>query len=202
MKNFRYLILAIIVFLLVLCVVLFKETKILKTEYESLVKDSKIDQTILFKSIEESTYFKLPEGITVSDSLGREVPFESLAIQNPVLIFRTSWSNCESCVKSQIETIESSLELIQPGKVFVLTSFESINDMVVYKKHLQSNLNFINIKLESLKDLELEGGNSPYFFVLNKDRTAKMIFIPLVSSVDLSQNYLRYIRKNYLITNK
>jgi len=202
MKNFSYLLLAIIMFLVMFCVVLFKEKKTLKAEYESLVRDSKTDQTILFKSIEESTYFKLPKGISISDSSGREVLIESLAAQNPVLIFRTSWSNCESCVKSQIESIESSLDLIQPGKVFVLTSFESINDMVIYRKHLRSNLNFINIKLESLKDLELEGGNSPYYFILSKDRTAKMIFIPLVSSIDLSRNYLRYIRKNYLTTNK
>lgn len=107
------------------------------------------------------------------------------------LIFRIPEFSCSSGVNREMDNLAEFMKLNGKDKVIILTDFSNKRNYRIFKATFGSDLQIINeVDLETpLDDLD-----SPYYFLLDREKKAHNIFYPLQSDNSYSLRYLETIR--------
>ncbi|MGV8139591.1 MAG: hypothetical protein AB2L20_30715 [Mangrovibacterium sp.] len=91
-------------------------------------------------------------------------------INEPKLVYRFSSHSCRACVENDIKILKILSDTIGLDKIIILTNFQSIKFLKIYKKN--ENLPFDCYNFSEAINIPIERNSindSPYFFVLNND---------------------------------
>ena len=108
----------------------------------------------------------------------------------PILFFRFSALNCQSCIKhceNQLWSFYSS-EKDTKNICYIVSDFMDQSNEISYPNTINIDKNSLSIPAEEI--------NFPYFFILNKG-TIEHIFIPDLNNTELTTIYFKEIKKRY-----
>lgn len=122
---------------------------------------------------------------------------ELSAILSPTtLILRYSETDCDMCVKEQIQTLQTCRDSLQLCNIVFLASYENAVYMRRYLKSYSIDYKVYNLSDKLEKQIPDIG--APYYFVLDKrDMRVNDMFVPAKERPDLTINYLRSVKGKY-----
>jgi hypothetical protein len=112
------------------------------------------------------------------------------SINTTTLIFRFSGKMCDQCVFFVIEKIKERFENYSSDqRIVLLASDITPRAKTFYEKRI----------LTLMKDLdgELEEGQIPYLFIIDKDHKKQFVFVPDKSCPKLTEEYLRVLKTRF-----
>lgn len=118
--------------------------------------------------------------------------------EEPVLILRFSYRNCDVCRNSALFEFKRFRELTNSNRLKAMGSFMSNQDLKVFLKNEdQFSFNITN-EANDYFGLELENkATEPFFFMLFPNGKAGHVFIPLKEDLPRTRRYLEIIYQKY-----
>ena len=130
-----------------------------------------------------------------------ESNYSSLSELKPVLnnecrklILRYSELNCHSCVDSQIVKLNEFSKKLEKGNILILAHYKNERDLYLFRKKNPTDLKFINI---GSLDIAVEKANTPYYFIIDNDFTAKSVFVPAKELPEQTERYFDVVKRKY-----
>ncbi len=132
---------------------------------------------------------RIAYNISCADADGQTVQLSSLVEKKPVLIFRYSNLNCNTCVESEFEHLNQIFDNHGDDPVVILCSYHRERDFQIFKRINQIEFRIYQIPHDGF-DWIAEHFDSPYYFILNSGMTVSDILIPNKEYPDISKQYL------------
>jgi hypothetical protein len=113
----------------------------------------------------------------------------------PTVIFRYSELHCQECVNAQIKTLKDFANDIGYDNVLLLANYKNNNDLSVFKRLNQ--LRDMKIYQVDSLNISIEEFNLPYVFVVDKNMSVQLLFIPDKELSDLDTEYYKIIKRKF-----
>lgn len=196
-------------YLLVICLIIFNvwafvnlnnKTKLISLCSENWEKSQlkNIDLTNYFIERErrcvESDNFSLSGRLILKDLQGNSLLLQEKLSQPPILLFRFSGSNCQTCIDKEIKRIVQYLNDVNPVKVVILVSDKDINELNYFKKVNGIKFEIFLVEKEEI-NIPMEQYNIPYLFILSPEGFTNSVFIPERNENKFSEQYYNIIKK-------
>lgn len=110
----------------------------------------------------------------------------------PKLFLRFKETNCNVCIENELENLIKLASKVDTNNIILLGSFTNSRARWMRK----SSFKIFNIGNQEL-GLSLDKENMPYYFILNKDFSAKSVFIPFKEFPGLTDKYFELIKRKY-----
>lgn len=110
-------------------------------------------------------------------------------------VFVFSSLNCNSCVDFEISNIKSFSRLIGQDNIIILAQYESIRQLRAFLSTQDLTIPVYYVKNIPANVLEEE--NLPFSFIINKNLTLEMIFIPIKEIYSHTEMYYKTIYKRF-----
>lgn len=169
-----------------------------KTTQVSSLKDMKIN--MLEETIEKSLNsenLKIRNNVTINDGEGPTL-LKNVVSSKPMLILRYSELNCQTCIDVQLASLNKLADKIGKKNIIILASYNTIVNMTKFKRINKLNLSIYNV--DSI-GFPLEKSNIPFYFIIDKDRMAKLIFVPNKEFPSLTEKYFELIQNRFFSEN-
>lgn len=162
-----------------------------------LVSSCKVDDTnkvepdytqFMTMNIFETEEFSIPFYYPLTGENGEKCRLDSV-LRNPKLIFRFSESNCELCIKSEVDLMN---KLNISNRVIGLASYSNIRMLKLAQK--KYNIQFPVYFLPSSNGVLPESKDNlgrPYLFLMGTDFHAKYVFFPSMQHPIVSEKYYK-----------
>jgi hypothetical protein len=128
--------------------------------------------------------------ISSSDSSQLQKEFGGL----PKLVFFHSELNCNSCVEENLSFLNSLGNIIGNENILFLASYRSKRDLTIFKRINQIKYHTYNVPSVGLP---IEKLNYPFCFIINMDRKAECVFIPIKEDSLYFKRDLEMIKNKY-----
>jgi hypothetical protein len=158
-----------------------REAKELEFEKMNAELNEKLNNTIM-------------EDFPCQDSDNEMHLLSDLVMQRPVLVFRYSELNCNTCYESEIALLQSVFTNEDLDKVIIFCSYWIRNHFTVFKKVNQIKFPIYRIPQETFNWL-IEDYASPYYFILHPNMRTTNFYIPDKVFPDLNVKYLREMKR-------
>ncbi len=197
MKN-KYLIVVVIVLVVVNLINLEKiynnkaDSNFLLKTFQNKLKSDSITMTGLMNNqmfLSQNTYFNICPNFKLLTETGKEVLLSDLCGGNNKLIFRYNEFTCQTCIYREMLNLMTLSEKIGKSNIIVLASYKNKRDFIINKMANKIDLPIYNVPLKSF-DNTIENFNIPYLFIIDKQFTAKNIFLPDNDLQNLTDLYL------------
>lgn len=115
-------------------------------------------------------------------------------INKPTLIFRFFESNCNTCIKTEVELIQKHAQAIT-DQVLLIGSFTNYRAFKAY--NIANEFNLSGLQIDTGKHIEWEPDthNSPYYFILYPGGKASRFFMSVPEFSSYSQTYLEGVNR-------
>ena len=132
----------------------------------------------------------------IKGSDSNEILLGNVVGERPKLIFRFSELNCTTCVDSQFYMIKKYQQIVGASNIIILTSSNSERNAFLFNRdeHLQCPV--YSVPFDEL-GLPIEDLNIPYYFIVDKDLTAKLIHIPAKELPLFTDEYFSVLIKRF-----
>jgi hypothetical protein len=128
--------------------------------------------------------------VTAKDSINLFKEVETF----PKFVFFHSELNCNSCVEENLVFVNDFCDSIGEEHVLFLASYKNKRDLHIFKRINKIVSPIYNV---SSLGLPIEELNLPFCFVVNENRKAECVFIPLKEDNSQFKRYLKMIKKKY-----
>jgi len=130
---------------------------------------------------------------------GEEISLDSLCKTNYKLIFRYSDQHCNQCAESALHSLNKFKESIGEDNIIILASFRTKHQFAFFLKNNQSTNMVLNISTKI--EIPIEEYITPYFFIMDKDMTVKLLFIPMKEIPGHTDAYLKSVLNRFFEKN-
>jgi len=141
----------------------------------------------------ESENFHISELIELKGLDDNVYPLSEKLNKSPILVFRFTGSQCQTCINTEIERMTEFLRDLSPEKVVILVSDKNLQDLSYLKKVKKINFEIYLVKKEEII-IPLEQYNIPYSFILTPDGFINSVFIPELNEKKFSEQYYTLIK--------
>ena len=187
------LLLTLFISISLLFYVLNKQTKI---EYDRIQKE-KLELKLAFiklnKEINEQLADISIQNIIIEDSLSKQHFLSDLINWKPVLIYRYSELNCNTCYETEIDLLHK-LFAENKQRMIILCSYKMKQYFLMFKRMNKILLPIYRIPQNSFS-WEMEDYGSPYYFVLHPDMKISHIFVTDKEYPELNKQYLESVKR-------
>ncbi len=142
----------------------------------------------------ESENFPLSDQLILKDLEGNSYLLKEKLNQSPILFFRFSGTNCETCIDLEIQRMTQYLSDVKHDKVVILASDKNVDELSYFKKINGIKFEIFLVEKEDIR-IPLEQYNIPYLFTLSPDGFTNTVFIPERNESKFSEQYYNLIRK-------
>jgi hypothetical protein len=108
------------------------------------------------------------------------------------LVLRYTELNCQSCVDTELSSLQNLANKIGMEKIVILASYKNNEDLIKFKRLNKLKLPMYNV--DSLS-IPLENMNIPFYFICDKEFKTKLVFIPKKEISNLTVDYLKLVEK-------
>jgi hypothetical protein len=143
----------------------------------------------------QSEFTKISPDQELIDFNEDTLSIESL-FSHPVLIFRYSALQCNSCIdleKSLIDSLFKQNSQIEPY-ISYFVFYSNRREYIADIRESKNNIPYFQVPDNSL-GLQIDKYNMPYYFVLNQGLSISDVFIPEKENLELSKIYLENVIK-------
>ncbi len=168
-----------------------KQQKLIPKEKQQAYIDHLLQTHVCMQSLYSPLILK--PGTNVKDEYNRSFSLDSIITSTPgeKLVFRFTENNCIDCIKAELLHLEKIAPVIGKDNIILLASYTGTNDLKLFRKAYNPPFSIYNTPLESLAGNQLEDANLPYYFVLNKDLSPHLLFIPEKTLAELTEQYYK-----------
>lgn len=163
------------------------QNKLLNLESEILINNMQLQRMF------EGT--SLNRNIVVETEDSNSMLLGELIGHTPKIIFRFTDNNCMACIDSQMMLISKHVELFRSENILLLVSARVKRDIMIKLK--QFNIDNQVYFISHINGIELEGYNTPYYFVIDEDCVMNLVFIPSKEIPLLTENYFSILNKRF-----
>jgi hypothetical protein len=194
--------LVILLFVTIYLVVSLKKTVKEKEEYIKSNSDSQFYMNVNYKILEDQTIqynneaTVISENIILEDEKGKKIPLKGIYKNKTILVLRYSELNCQECVNKQVKALKDFAKEVGEDNILLIASYRERRNLYLFKRMNQIHFNVYNIKEDGL-GMNLEKLSIPYFFVLDHNNIASLVFIPTKEFESLLKSYLSVIKNRY-----
>ena len=139
--------------------------------------------------------------VELKDEDGKTVSLLKIAGQKPKLVFRYSELNCRVCIDAEVKWLKNKAKDIGSDNILILASYENPRNLYLFKRLHQLNIHVYNL-LDSDLGLPIEKRNIPFLFVLDKNWTSDLLFVPEKTMPELSKSYYKIVAERYFSKDK
>lgn len=111
------------------------------------------------------------------------------------LVFYFSSTNCSSCIDFEMSNIQSFVHLIGQSNIIILAQYESIRQFRAFLVSREIDIPVYYVKTNPVGILERE--NLPYSFIVNKNMTMELAFIPIKEIPSYSEMYYTTVYERF-----
>ncbi len=159
-------------------------------------EEERINKEMDFLKMNEDLNEKLT-GISVQnvhceDEEQNQHVLSELVLQKPVLVYRYSELNCNTCYETELTSLQHFFANAH-DKVVILCSYQIRKYFTIFKKMNQIVLPIYRIPQDAFSWI-LEDYNAPYYFVLHPDLTISHIYIPDKVFPERNRQYLESVK--------
>ena len=133
------------------------------------------------------------QNVIIEDINSNQFSLSELSTTNPILIYRYSELNCNTCYETETILLKSIFEHYQ-NKVVILCSYEMKQHFITFKRINRISFPIYRISKDAF-DWELEEYSEPYYFVLHSDMRVSRIYMPNINYPELNKQYLEGIKR-------
>ena len=159
--------------------------------------DLQIKQTVFYFNFEinnKMTGLTAPDvSFTKTESLTDEYFLSDLAKNKPLLIYRYSDINCNTCYETEINAIHDTFSDLSKS-VIILCSYRLDKDYKDFKRINQIKTPLFRISFDAFSWTVEDYGN-PYYFVLHPNMKISHIYVPDKKYPDLNKQYLEGVKR-------
>lgn len=135
-------------------------------------------------------------GLIINDTIYDTV-FSLSSGKFPVFILRYTDRYCNQCYENLLKLLKLSFD--STANIIILNSHRSNRDFKIFKK--ENKIVYKNILVQyNVFDWEIEKYETPYFFIINSNKTINNIFIPDINYPHQTQKYFTGIKR--ILNNK
>jgi len=139
----------------------------------------------------------VPLDISLIDEHHQTVPLGELSGGKERLVLVINDRQCDACVESLLFMLKRRSDRLGHEDFIVLTGSPSIEtDRWMKKRMILNGIKFLHIE-QNHTGLPAEELNSPYFFVLQQDLTARMTYIHSSENPDQTEMYLNMVSQRF-----
>jgi hypothetical protein len=131
--------------------------------------------------------------ILCEDSESKKFNISVLVSEMPVLVYRYSELNCNTCYEIELASLQEMFLNEYRDKVAILCSYQIRKYFTIFKKMNQIKLPIYRIPQEAF-NWKIEDYGNPYYFVLHPDMTVSDFYIPDKIYPELNKEYLERIK--------
>lgn len=162
------------------------EIKLGKTKSD--IRNDLLKKKVL-SSIKYSKKITFSSNSYFTDDNNKSYRLSEIVGTNRKLIYRFTEKNCGSCIETEFLKLKKYASVIGPKNIFLLVSYQQVNDLKILKNLFHIDFQIVNTPLENLDDNSIEQLNVPYLFLLDKFMNSEMVFIPDENFPDLTDSY-------------
>lgn len=115
------------------------------------------------------------------------------------LVFYFSSKNCGSCVESEMSNIQAFTHRIGESNIIILGQFQSIRQLRAFLTARKIDIPVYYVESNPFGILYEE--NLPFSFVVNKNMTAELVFIPIKEILSYSEMYYTTVYERFFNNN-
>jgi hypothetical protein len=138
------------------------------------------------------TGLKSPD-ITCTKRENEEIRFSSISNSKPVLIYKYSDLNCNTCYEEAIKELQDVFHDF-PAAAKIICAYNMEKDFLVFKKVNKIKLDIFRINHNAFNWVA-EDYNRPYYFVLHPDMNISNIYVPDKAFPEMNKAYLESIKR-------
>lgn len=135
----------------------------------------------------------LNEHITLHSETGYDISWKDLTTKTKI-VFYFSENNCDACVLKIFEQLSNQNML--DNNLLVVAAYKKDKLLKLFKKTNHINTPVYRIISGNL-GLPIEQKDIPFLFIMDNDRTSKLLFIPEKSYPTLTDEYLKTVKKRF-----
>jgi len=194
MKIYRIYYIYVIIGIAILSLYLiFKRNndKLIEINNEEILVETKFENDwLLFNLYFNNKYEgKLIDNFICETSDNSTLQLSKIVLDKPILFFRYSYSNCNTCYEEEINLLNEVFKN-NIGNAIIISSYDIKRDYLKFLNFIKSDIPIYRILNDS--NLKIET-NNPYYFLLHEDLKMTHFFIPDKKYPEKSKEYLEKI---------
>ncbi len=190
MRHFKNILIILLFLNLLSSIIIYKSLPEPIAQYKICKEYDYLEESLNIQLYNESEELNDPILFYGNDSSKTVNVFNK--INDKVLIFRFSGEMCNSCLDSWINMIKTNFADFAENKRILLIGIH-LNPRVKESYYGKQMLSY----KEGDFGLPLEKTDIPFFFVIDKERVSKMVFVPNLDYPGLTEMYLKNVKKRY-----
>lgn len=125
----------------------------------------------------ESALIRLDGSLILEDETGKKILLKDIIGDNLKIAMRYSDLDCRLCVDNQINLIKEISQFTGDTNIILFAKYSKNRELYLFKRTNNLKIKIYNIKNTDL-GIPLENANTPFIFLIDKNLTVLMAFVP------------------------
>ncbi len=195
MKKYLNVILIVLLLSVIILLVTFQKNNTSSNCTENIIKQKQIDvnhfQKLIISNLYKNEFKPVNDCLLFFDN--DSVSLMEISAYHPILVFYATYYNCTLCIDHISQHLKKHFMDYTTNPHIAIIYYDTNKTI---SNSIFDKTPFVTLEKAPLS-LPMENRNMPFLFVLDKDMMAKMVFIPDKGMPELTDEYLKIIKKRF-----